>query len=160
MPATLQLHLTRQPILDRRNQLFGYELLFQPQKGGAGAQLDDVYDAVLAGLPGLDLNLIADGRAAVITMGQNAILSGRLEEMEPRGVILALDEHVKPTPDVIEAVQRLKAHGYRIALDNMFYDGTQDALLAEAEFAKIETLALITKSFLNKSNSWGTSASR
>lgn len=142
MPATLQLHLTRQPILDKRNQLFGYELLFQPERGSGGSSRGEVYEAVVASLQSMNLPLITDGKAAMVTLGRETVLSGCLDELDPRGLVIALDEHVTCDNDLIAACENLRARGFKLALDNLYWDGSQDALLNLADYAKIETLAL------------------
>ncbi len=142
MQATLELHLTRQPILDRKNQLFGYELLYQPERGSGATTQEEVHQATLASLQSMDLRRIAEGKMAMFTLGRGALLSGGLDSMDPTNVLIALEEDIAPDEELVAACSSLKARGFKLALNNLYYDGTQDPLLSLVDYAKIETLAL------------------
>ena len=130
--------VAKQPILDRAQQTFGYELLFrsnwenhfQADEEIASRHLID--NAVAFGLEWL-----VGTDTAFMNCTHNVILRD-LASLLPTSVILEINAHGGVDADLISACKRLKARGYRIAIDNYDFNPQWEPLLSTAEFLKVD----------------------
>lgn len=143
--AAEQVHVARQPILDARQQVFGYELL---HRGNAGATAfagnGDYASAQVIGdtLLAIGLDTLTDGRRAFVNLANETLLSDASSVLDPEQVVLEILEHVPATPETIDMCQSLTSRGYALALDD-FEPGSQaEAFLPHARFVKLDMLAL------------------
>lgn len=145
--ATETVHVARQPILDQRQKVYGYELL---HRGSASSTACDdgspagfasarvIGDAVLA----VGLDTLTGGHWAFVNLDEDSLLSDTATVLEPDQVVLELLEHVPVTPAVTAAVRSLAERGYAIALDDFVPGSPAEALLPFARFVKLDVLAL------------------
>lgn len=117
--ASDQLFLGRQPILDRDQQLFAYELLFR----SSGNNFAEVTDGVQATATVIANAFTELGVAAAlgkhrgfINVDEQFLFSDMLELLPRHAVVLEILETVPPTPAVIERCRALKAAGFTLAL--------------------------------------------
>jgi c-di-GMP-related signal transduction protein len=130
-----QRFVARQPILDRSQNVFGYELLF---RNG----IEDYFNADpdLAARSTLDssllfgINTLCDNRRAFVNCTREVLFKDLITLLPPSQVVAEILETVEPEDRVIAACKRLKSLGYMIALDDFAPD---DARLPLCEFADI-----------------------
>ncbi len=139
-PSTDQLFLGRQPILDREQRLFAYELLFRDGSRNAA----DVTDGVQAtarvianAFTELGVGDALGSCRGFINVDEAFLFSDLLELLPRQSVVLEVLETVPPTPAVIERCMALKAAGFTLALD--------DVIQLEPEFAELLALVEIVK---------------
>ncbi len=132
-------YMARQPILDLRGKVFGYELLLRsgPEAGFHGdnnmatrAMLDNTlmfgFEKLTGGLPGF-LNCTAEA------------LTGQLVDvLPPKLTVLEILDSVEPTQAVIDACVKLKSLGFRVALDNFEWKPQLQPLFDLADFVKVD----------------------
>jgi c-di-GMP-related signal transduction protein len=134
-------YVARQPILDLRGHVHGYELLFR--KGYEPAFCGDVElasrtmldNAVMFGHEWLtgELPAFFNCTAEVLTTELAGVLP-------PETTVLEILETVEPTPEVIAACHKLRAQGFRIALDDFVWDPKFAPLIAVADYIKVDFL--------------------
>jgi EAL and modified HD-GYP domain-containing signal transduction protein len=135
-------HLGRQPILDRNQALFGYQLLFRDAQGGnshAGTALSATAAVIAhAGQLGLD-KAIGDAQAFVSV--DSAVIEGDMFAFLPREkVVLALAQTVEATAPLLERMAELAGHGFRFALDGVRQATPNlERLLPLVHFVKVDT---------------------
>lgn len=137
--------VARQPILDRQDRVFGYELLYRAAPGDTACTTDGdlagarvLTDAVLD----IGLDTLTGGRLAFINLTR-ALLVGDGSTIVPAGgAVLEIREDVSIDPEVTRKVQELRAAGYRLALDDFVPGSDAEALLPFVEFVKLDVLAL------------------
>ena len=136
----MEFFVARQPILDRKLDVFGYELLFRsgPVAAYDGSNPDHASSSIIMnGSLLLDFGELTDGRAAFVNVTRQAIVE-RIVELLPREVtVVEILETVEPDAEVFRACQELKEKGYRIALDDFVYDPSWDEILALADIVKV-----------------------
>jgi EAL and modified HD-GYP domain-containing signal transduction protein len=133
----------RQPILDRSQRLFGYELLFRSGAGlnefklGEGSATPQlVSNSLLA----IGFENIVGGRKAFINLDRDTLLS-QLYTTLPRGqTVLELLETIQPDAEVIAACARARREGYTTALDDYTGDASFDGLLPFIDVVKVDFL--------------------
>ena len=135
-----QLFLGRQPILDRNQRLFAYELLFRNGQRNA-AQVTDGVQATATVIANAFSELsITDALGACrgfINVDEHFLFSDMVELLPREAVVLEILETVPPTAEVVRRCAELKASGFILALD--------DVIQLEPEFADLLALVEIIK---------------
>jgi EAL and modified HD-GYP domain-containing signal transduction protein len=138
------LHVARQPILDDRGRVFGYELLYRHAAGDVACTADgDLASArVLTGaLLDLGLDTLTSGRLAFLNVTRPLLL-GQIDTLLPHnGVVIELLESVDVDKEVIEVCRDLRIRGYRLALDDFVAGSGAEALLPHVSFVKVDVLS-------------------
>lgn len=140
-----QIHVARQPILDTRQQVFGYELLYRAAATDTAAPaLDASISARVIGdaLLGIGFDTLTDGRRAFINLDGRTLLADASGLLDPDQVVLEVLESVDVTPDVIAMCESLRDRGYQIALDDFVPGSPAEQLVPFARFVKLDVLAL------------------
>ncbi len=130
-----QRFVARQPIFDRAQNVFGYEILF---RNG----VEDYFNAdpELAARSTLDssllfgINMLCDNRRAFVNCTRDVLFKDLITLLPPNQTVAEILETVEPEDRVIAACKRLKAFGYLIALDDF---APNDPRLPLCEFADI-----------------------
>ena len=140
--AADQLFLGRQPILDRNQQLFAYELLFR----NGSRNFADITDGVQAtatvianAFTELGVEAALGSHRGFINVDEAFLFSDLLELLPRHAVVLEILETVPPTPAVIERCIALKAAGFTLALDDVIQlEPEYHELLAQVEIVKVD----------------------
>jgi len=132
-------YVARQPILDLRGKVHGYELLFRDgpravfRGDGDLATRTMIDNTVLFGLGRLTGNL-----PGFLNCTEEA-LTGRLVHVLPSGMtVLEILETLDPSPALVSACQHLKACGYRLALDDFTWKPGIEPLVEIADYIKVD----------------------
>jgi c-di-GMP-related signal transduction protein len=137
-----QRFVARQPILDRAQKVFGYELLF---RNG----VEDYFNAdpELAARSTLDssllfgINTLCDNRRAFVNCTSEVLFKDLITLLPPQQAVAEILETVEPEDRVIAACKRLKAAGYLIALDDFAPNDPRIPLCEFADIIKIDVRA-------------------
>lgn len=134
-------YVARQPILDMRGVVRGYELLFRdaPRYGFTGDG-EHATRTMLDNLVLFDSGRFTGGRPAFINCTEETLTGGLVGVVPPEATVLEVLETVKPTPALVESCRELKAAGYRIALDDFEWSAGMDPLVALADYIKVDFL--------------------
>jgi EAL and modified HD-GYP domain-containing signal transduction protein len=89
----------------------------------------------------IGLDTLTAGKPAFINFGRDALLSGLCYALPPARTVVEVLETVTPDEEVVSACRRLRATGYRIALDDFEDRPEWEPLVALADFIKIDVLA-------------------
>ncbi|RUO34756.1 EAL and HDOD domain-containing protein [Aliidiomarina soli] len=114
-------YLARQPILDRHQKLYGYELLFRDGESNAFPDIDaDIATSTLIQDSELQhtLSEITDHCPAFINFARGGLLTSLPTLLNPMEVYIEVLENVEPTPEVLTRIRELRNLGYHIALDD------------------------------------------
>lgn len=132
-------YVARQPILDARGKVFGYELLFRSGptitfSGDGDLATQTVLDnTVLYGLENL-----AGGLPAFINCTTDALEKHLVEVLPAHRAVLEVLETLEPTPELLTACRMLKRKGFRIALDDFVWEPVWEPFLDLADFVKVD----------------------
>lgn len=132
-------YVARQPILDLRGKVHGYELLFRNgyeeafRGDGDLASRTMLDNTLLFGLERLTCGLPAFVNCTTET------LTGTLVHLLPSGMaVLEILETVDPSPTLIGACRKLKTAGYRFALDDFTWKPGIEPLVEMADYIKVD----------------------
>lgn len=132
----------RQPIVDRRRVVVGYEMLFRGDwsdlgEGGANSATAQALCAIL-----LRTNRSSRPRLPIFVNFTHDVLVKGLGRVltPPRDFVVEILESVEPDERVLEECRRLRASGLRIALDDVIDDERLQAFANAFDIAKVDLL--------------------
>jgi EAL and modified HD-GYP domain-containing signal transduction protein len=132
-------YVARQPILDLRGRVHGYELLFR-----AGPEAAFRGDGDLATRTMLDntvifgLEKLTAGLPAFVNCTQEALTDELVNVLPPSMTVLEILENLEPTQSLVAACRRLKATGFRLALDDFIWSQRFTPLVELADYIKVD----------------------
>jgi c-di-GMP-related signal transduction protein len=133
--------LARQPILDRYNRLFGYELLFRNSEKNR-YQSEDADSATIEVIKNCFINIgienVTGQKKAFINFTENILKSDIFTVLSPESVIIEILEDIQPTEEILVLCRKLKAQGYTIALDDFVYSSKYLKLIELADIIKVD----------------------
>lgn len=133
-------YVARQPIFDRDEKVFGYELLFRDD-------MENVFhniDADVASRSTLDssllvgLDVLCDGRRAFLNCTRDVLIGGLITLLPSQSSVVEILESVPVDAEVVTACQRLKEAGYLIALDDYVSNDPREPLAEMADILKVD----------------------
>src|SRR5246127_2719407 len=132
-------YVARQPIFDREEKVFGYELLFRDSLencfvGDADEASRSTLDRSLV----MGLDVLCDGRRAFVNCTRDTLIKGLVTLLPSTTTVVEILETVPPDPDVFTACRSLKEAGYMIALDDYVAGDPRDPLADLADIIKVE----------------------
>lgn len=137
----MDVFLARQPILDRFNKLFAYELLFRDSeknmyqgKDGDKATIDVIKNT----FTNIGIDKVTGDKKAFINFTENILKSDIFAVLPPKSVIIEILEDIEPTEEIVELCKRLKGLGYIIALDDFVYSDKYRELLEVIDIIKVD----------------------
>ena len=142
--GTSDVLVARQPIFDRRQHVAGYELLFRGAPAGELTSVDEAErrtgTVVMNLFTDIGIERIVGNVPAWINVSREFVLSGLIDSLPPELVVLEFLEDQLIDGEVLEAIERLKHAGYRIALDDFIYSAGTDPLIDLADLVKLDIL--------------------
>jgi c-di-GMP phosphodiesterase len=140
-----EFYLGRQPILDRKQALFGYELLFRNAPVGPANITSDLTAtaAVIAHASQLGMGRVAGDALAFVNVDADVIMSDISVFLPCDKVVLELVGTMKVTPDVCVRIAELVEQGYTFALENVVGAASNtEQLLPLVEYVKLDLRAI------------------
>jgi len=132
-------YVARQPIFDREEKVFGYELLFRDGLETAfSGDKDEASRATLDRSLLMGLDVLCDGRRAFVNCTRDTLIKGLVTLLPSTLTVVEVLENVPPDPDVVAACRHLKDAGYMIALDDYVANDPRQALIELADIIKVE----------------------
>jgi EAL and modified HD-GYP domain-containing signal transduction protein len=140
---TEEIFIGRQPILDRKQQLFAYELLFRSgsQKNEANVvdNLGATANVINHAFADLGIEQALGPYKGFINCDESLLLSDMLEILPTDKIVLEVLETVEVTPQIVERCTELKARGFTLALDDFVnYEEKWKPLLDLIEIVKVD----------------------
>ena len=137
-----QAFIGRQPIMDVKQHIIGYELFFRSSENAQSAVFEDDFKAcstvLVNAVSGMDMQWLLGDKLAFINVNEEMLKSELLELMPAKRTVLEILRSIEPDNDVFERCQALRSQGYQIALDNPHLSSASHPLLAGADFVKID----------------------
>ncbi len=139
-----EIFIGRQPIMDRRQQMVAYELLFRRSQHNAADVHDDLAataSVITRAFIDLGIEAALGPYKGFINCDESLLLSDLLEVLPSDKVVLEVLETVEITPAVVERCVELKALGFTLALDDFVgYEERFKPLLDIVEIVKVDTM--------------------
>lgn len=132
-------YVARQPIVDREQKVFGYELLFRDGiENCFSGDLDVAARSTLDRSLVMGLDVLCDGRRAFVNCTRDTLIKGLITLLPSTSTVVEILESVPVDPDVVAVCRSLKEQGYMIALDDFVSGDPRETLVPLADIVKVE----------------------
>jgi len=135
----------RQPIYDRQQNVYAYELLFRNSEQNF-AQIDDpdlaTSELIVNALTEIGLNNIIDNKMGFINLTRNFVTGSLPIPGAEDRLVLEVLEDIELDDKVLDGIQKLKQQKYIIALDDFIFHPHLEPLVQIADIIKIDLMAL------------------
>jgi c-di-GMP phosphodiesterase len=133
-------YVARQPILDLRGRVHGYELLFRdgPRQTAFRGDGDQATRTILDNAVIFGLEKLTGGLPAFVNCTGETLTDKLVEVLPPSMFVLEILEDIEPTEELLESCRKLKSAGYRIALDDFKWRPDCDPLIDIADYIKVD----------------------
>lgn len=122
----------RQPILNGREEIMAFELLFRSPSSLSFAKFENPTQAssrvILNTLSSIGIESLLGCHQGFVNLDRELLMSDVVELIPPQAVGLEVLESVAITPDVVERCRELKSRGYVLSLDDHVYDPLYEPL--------------------------------
>jgi EAL and modified HD-GYP domain-containing signal transduction protein len=141
-----QRFIARQPIFDKRLNVYAYELLFRSGPQNYFQPSRNATSSVIAeSVSRLDLEKLTGTARAFVNVDELALRLGAPRLLPPERIVVEILETVRPTEEILQICRELVAAGYVLALDD-FVDNPETVPLVEvAQFLKVDFQLLDTE---------------
>jgi len=133
--------LGRQPILDRKQEIIGFELLFRSAEFNY-AVFDNrsraVASVISSVLSAFGIEEVLGGKLGFVNIHQGMLFSEVLELLPPQQTVLELLEIIPLDQKVTERCGELKKLGFRLALDDHEYNPINEDIYRIVNIVKID----------------------
>lgn len=133
--------IARQPILDKSNKVFGFELLFRDSDinifnatDGDEATLEVIRNIFF----NIDMNKITGNKMVFLNFTANLLKSDIIDLIPSETTAIEILEDVQPDKDIINACHRLKKKGFLLVLDGFVFHPKYKELIELADIIKID----------------------
>lgn len=140
-----QVLMARQPIFDRNQKVVAYELLYRCEDAQGHALFSNssaTSEVILNAYTSISDSGELKRVPAFINLTREILVKQQLPEVSKKHIVLEILEDIEPDEEVVAAVKKLHADGYRIAMDDFVYDPKFDGLLEIAQIVKIDVYEL------------------
>lgn len=140
----MQTYLARQPILDVKNEIIGYELLFRGSDSSFATFADHTQasaSVIFDTLTTFGYEKVLGCHKGFINVNNDILMSDSLELLHPNYFVLELLEIMEINNAVIERCRELKYKGFSLALDDNLFSQAYSPLYGLVDIVKIDVLA-------------------
>jgi EAL and modified HD-GYP domain-containing signal transduction protein len=146
--------VARQPIFDKQNEVYAYELLYR--KDRVKNAYDENVDAdqastrtIINGFVEIGLEKLTNGRKAFVNFTEKLLLDNIPALLPPQYLVVEVLENIKPTPEVLQACTKLKRAGFKIALDDFIICDENLVFLDYADIIKVDFITTSLEDIVN-----------
>ena len=139
------LYLARQPIYDRKLDVYAYELLYRAaDEADAPEGLGDhaTYTVLMNALTEIGLDELVGPHYAFINLTRGFVVGDNPLPFSGNKIVVEVLEDIASDEEVVAGIKRLSAQGHMIALDDFIYDESLRELVELSDLIKIDLLAL------------------
>ncbi|MDD2499795.1 MAG: HDOD domain-containing protein [Geobacter sp.] len=145
MEPELKFFIGRQPILDVKQQIFGYELLFRAASHHTTAQFESQAQAsasvISSALSDFGLQDVLGDKFGFLNITAGVLHSEMLELLPIEQSVLEILENIDLDDNVRLRCSELKSMGFKIALDDHVYSPDHSAFYKMVDIIKVDIMA-------------------
>ena len=133
----MQILVARQPIFDRKEGLYGYDLILRRPDGSSIGGDVPAERLIVDTFLGIGIDQVAAGHRAFVTIDRDMLLGGAVRLLPADRVVLQIDGKLADA-EVMAACADLVAAGYSFALDSPAPEALSDEALNLAHIVKVD----------------------
>ncbi|HXT17633.1 MAG TPA: HDOD domain-containing protein [Gemmatimonadaceae bacterium] len=148
----MEILVARQPVFDRREQLYGYDLVLR--RAGQGDSAEPLPEQLVADtFLGIGIDQVAAGRRAFVTVDRDMLMGGAVRLLPADRVVLQLSGRLTDDPELLQVCDQLVWSGYRFSLESDRPEELPEEFLRLAEIVKID-VSNTERQFLSDLAAW------
>lgn len=136
-----EIFVARQPIFDRRQNIYAYELLFRSGFNNFYDSLDGDYASsktITDSFMTMGLGTITGNKRAFINFTRNLLMQEAATLFPNEYLTVEILENIEPDPAILAVCRMLKSKDYQIALDDFVFSDLYEPLIELADIIKID----------------------
>ncbi|MFZ3132087.1 MAG: HDOD domain-containing protein [Desulfosporosinus sp.] len=136
--------VARQPILDRKERIFAYELLFRQENQNRYYSVDGdsaTGDVISNSFITIGMDTLTGGKRGFINFTANLLRNKIAYSLPKEYLAIEILENVEPDQDIILTCKQLKEAGYLIVLDDFVFEAKFWPLIDLADIIKVDFLS-------------------
>jgi EAL and modified HD-GYP domain-containing signal transduction protein len=134
--------VARQPIFDRKRELYGYELLYRSQRSRDQFDGTDAYSAteqvISSTLLSIGLENVLCGKKAFLNFNHRLLSDGLYLSLPREATVIEILETVEPNLDLLALCRSIHERGYTLALDDFVASPQFEPLTHLAQLIKVD----------------------
>ena len=134
--------VARQPILDRKKEVFAYELLFRDGKDNCfpSVERDEATTKLIAkNYKTLGLDDISCNKKSFINFQSETLIGGLPASLDPDSIVVELSAGHSDESDLLDMCKHVKGMGYKIALEDNSLTPNLNNFLPYVDLLKVNT---------------------
>ena len=135
--------VARQPIFDRQEKIYAYELLFREGNENSYTSVDGdraTGDVISNSFLTIGMDTLTGGKRGFINFTANALKDQIAYSLPKEYVGIEILENIEPDQDIILACKQLKEAGYLLVLDDFVFEPKFLPLIDLADIIKVDFL--------------------
>jgi c-di-GMP-related signal transduction protein len=139
--AGCETFVARQPILDRSQSVYAYELLYRSSwknSYDAVSSTRATTEVILNALLHIGMDQLVGGKLAFVNFDRELLLGELAGLLLPARIVIEVLETVSPDTEVVDRCRDLKKQGFKIALDDVTDLAKVGDLITVADFVKVD----------------------
>jgi EAL and modified HD-GYP domain-containing signal transduction protein len=140
----VQILVARQPIFDRHERLYGYDLILRRAGTDPNADAPPPEQLVADTFLGIGIDQVAAGRRAFINIDRDMLMSGAVRLLPSDRVVLQFGGDIGADDGLVAACEALAVLGYSFALSSDSPGTIPAGLLGVADIVKVDISAIDT----------------
>lgn len=138
----MDVFVARQPIFDRKRELYGYELLYRSERARDQFDGTDAYSAteqvISSTLLSIGLENILCGKKAFLNFNHRLLSDGLHLSLPREATVIEILETVEPNSDLLALCRSIHEQGYTLALDDFVASPQFEPLTLLAQLIKVD----------------------
>ena len=135
-------YIARQPILNKSQKIFGYELLYRqtpqsPRYDGLDGDKASS-EIIMNSFHNVGIERVTSGKRAFINFTAKLIMDGVPTLLPNRVLVIEILDSVQPNEEIIKACAKLRAKGYMLALDDFIMEPEYMPFLQVADIVRVD----------------------
>lgn len=130
--------IVRQPIMDKNNEIFAYEVLYNETSHSHFSATDAAASTIENFLLQLNNDTFTNGKIVFLTFTPSLILKNVPKIFLPNKLVIQIDDSTVVNPLALKMVQRYKTQGYKIAVNSFDFSARNFALLDNIDIIKLD----------------------
>lgn len=139
-------YVVRQPIKDKENNTFAYEIMYALDKMNLYNQMEDVQAVdTISDFLMQNTHIVEDNKLIFITFTPNLLFKNVPKIFEKDNLIIQIDDNVVIHPLSNNLIGKYKKEGYKIAANNFEFNSKYLSLLDNIDYIKIDIKSVSRK---------------
>ncbi len=141
----MEVTVGRQAILDRKNKIYGYELLFRGGNTAFGDQFDGdkaTSHVIMSAFTDIGIEEVVGSSQVFVNFTRDWLTGGIPLSLPKEQLVIEVLEDITIDDAITTSVRALAADGYTIALDDFIYQEEWQPLIEVADIIKIDILGM------------------